>query len=1176
MNAPLPRGATSLDDKYRVDAGWVYLSGTQALTRLPLQQRLRDEAAGLKTAGYISGYRGSPLGRYDMELWSQAERLKQHNIVFRPGINEDLAATAIWGSQYIGILPGSAVDGVFGIWYGKGPGVDRSGDAFRHAAIAGSGKLGGVLAIAGDDHASRSSTIANFSDPIFIAAGMPVLYPSNTQELLDFGLHGIAMSRHSGCWVGMKVHADVVEGGGSVVVAPDAPTIVLPPLEPPAALGPQGLNIRGFDPPLLGEQRLHQHKLPAALGYARANQLNRIVFDAPTARLGVLAAGKSFQDVMQALAELGIGESRARELQLRVGKIGMVWPLDPQFVTEFSRDLEAIIVVEEKRPILEDQIKSVLFDARPPHLPRVIGKLDGAPAYTGPAAAAVFPNWGELAPPLVAQTLVRVAGELQPPLHIAVPLAPQPLAAAGPASPVRLPGFCSGCPHNRSTRVPDGSRAMVGIGCHGMATIADPTKTPPMFTQMGAEGMHWLGQQPFTQEKHVFVNMGDGTYFHSGFLAIRQALAAQVAVTYKILVNGFVSMTGGQPIDGELSVNQIVSELQAEGMQEIVVLTDDLSKHPAGSLPAGVPVLPRTELAAQMQRLRAYPKPSAIVYDQPCATERRRLRKRGKWADPPKRSYINAAVCEGCGECSKVSGCLSIEPLETPFGRKRVINQSSCNKDFSCVEGFCPSFVTVHGGALRRTKPAAPTPAQDAGAAQADFLSSLPAPTVSKLERDHAILVTGVGGTGVVTIGQVLGMAAHLDGLAVSVLDETGLAQKYGSVMSHVRIAPDAQRLHATRIATGEADAVIGCDLVVTAGDEATRRLRHGHTTVVVATDVVPTSDFSRNPDWSMDAAALLQRIRERSGANVLAINAQHLATALLGDSIAANMMMLGAAWQSGAVPLSLASLERAIELNGVQIEFNKRCLAWGRRCAADMAAVQAAALPARSVSPEPQRPETLADIVERNAAVLRDYQNDAYAQRYRQLVGQASRAEQRLGMGDGFALAVARYHFKLLAHKDEFEVARLYASEAFQQELRERFEGDYKLHFHLGAWPFGGVDAQGQLLKGEVGPWMMPAFKVLARLRGLRGTWLDPFRHGAERQLALRLLQRYESDIGLAIKNLDAECYESAIALAAQPDKIRGYGPVRERHVAALESERERLLQALSAGRNRPLAQAA
>ncbi|WP_426413387.1 indolepyruvate ferredoxin oxidoreductase family protein [Bradyrhizobium ganzhouense] len=1151
MNALVARENVTLDDKFNVQDGWIYLTGTQALTRLPIQQAIRDKAAGLNTGGFISGYRGSPLGRYDMELWAQKELLERHNIYFMPGINEELAATAVWGAQYVGQIPGAKVDGVFSIWYGKGPGTDRSADAFRHLGVAGANSKGGVLAIAGDDHGVKSSTVYNFSDPIFIATGMPVLYPSNTQELLELGLHGIALSRFSGCAVGFKVHNDVVEGGGSVYVDPEAPVIVLPDLAAAPELGPEGRNLRVFDRPLGGEERLVNHRLPAAIAYARANRLNYMVSEVRDARLGILSAGKSFQDVMQSLAGLELNEDGQKEFGIRVGKVGMIWPLDPEFIREFAAGLDVILVVEEKRGILEDQLKAILYDLALPNQPRVIGKYANAQAFAPERGEVVLQGWGELSSASIRHAISTQLGKLRPSLSNVLPKLPATKRGGGadPGAPNRNPGFCSGCPHNRSTKVPEGSRAIAGIGCHGMAAYNDPTKTLPIFAQMGAEGVHWLGQHRFTNEKHIFANIGDGTYFHSGFLAIRQSIAAKANITYKVLVNGFVSMTGGQPIEGDLSVHQIVTELKAEGAKALFVLTDDLEKYESASLPAEVSLLSRDDLDEVMLRCREIEGVTVIVYDQPCATERRRLRKRGKWSDPAKRSFINAAVCEGCGDCSTVSNCMSIEPLETEFGRKRKINQSSCNKDFSCVEGFCPSFVTVYGGSLRKAK--------KNGVVGIDF-PVLPMPKRPQLTRDYSILLTGVGGTGVVTVGQILGLAAHVEGLAVSVLDVTGLAQKYGAVMSHVRFAPTADQLHATRIADSEADAVVGCDLVVTAGEEALARMKPRQSRVVVATDLVPTTDFSRNPDWRMDRTALIGRIQDRCGReSVLAIEGLRLATGLMGDPLANNMFMLGVAWQLGYVPLSLDSIMRAIELNNVQVDFNKTSFLWGRHATVNIAAVEKA-VTKNSAQPIPERIDTSRDaIVARSMTYLTNYQDASYARRYKAFVDCAIAAEKARGLDDRFSTAIARYYFKLLAIKDEFEVARLFSSDVFKKELQETFEGNYTIRFNVGAWPFGGIDGSGHPYKKEIGPWLMRAFGLLKNLKRLRGTVFDPFRNNAERRLALRVLAEYEAEIGELIATVDKKTVDKAIALASLPEKIRGYGHVRERHVTQVEKER-------------------
>ncbi|HEY9240105.1 MAG TPA: indolepyruvate ferredoxin oxidoreductase family protein, partial [Burkholderiaceae bacterium] len=983
MNARTPADRlldVQLDDKYLQREGTVFLSGTQALVRLPLAQRRRDELAGAHTGGFISGYRGSPLGRYDIELWAQAALLKQHHIHFQPGVNEDLAATAVWGSQYVGSVPGARYDGVFAIWYGKGPGVDRSGDAFKHANLAGTSAWGGALAIAGDDHAAKSSTTAHQSDQALIAAGIPVLYPADVQDILDFGLHGIAMSRYSGCWVGMKAVTDVVESSGSVEIGDARPQIVVPP----PAVAPDGLNIRGNDiQPQVQEARLYGHKLYAIQAYVRANPINRIVLESPQARIGIVAAGKSYADLRQALRQLGLDDAAAEQRGVRLLKIGMVWPLDPEIVARFAQGLETILVVEEKRPVLEHQIKTILYDAPLAAKPRIVGKFDGANEWSPQRGGEILSSVGELSPPVIAERVAQLLG-----MDYARPSNPE--SALAPSA-VRKATFCSGCPHSTSTRLPDGSRAIAGIGCHGMVALTglDPFGT---IGHMGAEGIMWVGQAPFTDEKHIFSNMGDGTYFHSGFLAIRQAVSAKVQITYKILVNGFVSMTGGQPIEGELTVPQMVRELQAEGVKRIVVVADDPGRYddPSMRLPDDVPVRHRSELDAVQRELREYPNVSVLMYDQVCATERRRLRKRGKVAQSSKQAFINAAVCEGCGDCGEKSNCLSVEPLETEFGRKRKINQASCNKDLSCVEGFCPSFVTVHAGSLK--KPAA-------GAAESAAFGPLPEPTLPSIEGGYNVLITGIGGTGVVTLGAIVAMAAHLDGNAASALDVTGLAQKYGAVMSHVRVAPTKAEIKSARLAAGEADLLVGCDLIVSASVEAVSTLRTGATRVAVNTEVSPTIAFAKDPNWSANEGELMARIRAAAGAGdtTVGLAATRLATALVGDAIASGMFLLGYVWQRGWLPVSGEAMQRAIELNGVAADSNTRAFLWGRRTAADAAAVEAAAQPSNVVRFKPSTHRKTADLIAHRAGELTDYQNAAYARRYTGLVDRVAAAEARL-----------------------------------------------------------------------------------------------------------------------------------------------------------------------------------
>lgn len=1219
MNAPaLPdRMQMTLTDRYTVEKGWLYMTGMQALVRLPLQQRFRDTAAGLNTGGYISGYRGSPMGRYDIELWAAEDQLKQQNVVFRAGVNEDLAATALWGSQYVGVFPGAKVDGVFGIWYGKGPGVDRSGDPMRHANQAGTGRLGGVVAIAGDDHGAKSSTVANYSDLNFVAAGIPVLYPANAQELLDFGLHAIAMSRFSGCWTGMKVVTDVVEGGGSVYVAPDSPAITLPQL-PSAPDG--GLNSRPVDMPLPQEDRLYHHKHRAVMAYVRANGLNKITVGDQNAKIGLIAAGKAWQDLQQALSILGLNEQSAAQAGLRILKIGMVWPLEPEIIRDFSTGLDAIVTIEEKRPLIEDQIRAILYGT--PNPPAIYGKHDQGGVFDAQLTPRLFPNAGEISPALIAsitnEVLRRHTGtdltaQCTMPLAVVPGFTPQ-LAAPEPAQtvdaaatdgadtgptktiqiqrpgvaagagtivPVRAPTFCSGCPHARSTKVPDGSRALAGIGCHATALLQDPTKTTT-WSHMGGEGVMWVGQHPFTEEKHVFSNIGDGTLFHSGFLAVRQSVAAKVPMTYKVLYNGFVSMTGGQPVDGEMSVPGILKQFAAEGVKKMAVVTDEPLKYEGVELPPGVPVHHRSELEAVQLDFREYPEVSVIVYDQPCATERRRMRKRGKWEDPNQFTFINSSVCEGCGDCGQVSNCLSVEPLETELGRKRRINQSSCNKDFTCTEGFCPSFVTVEGAQLRgKSKPGSTDTRTPKTAVIADAVAELPDPQFQLPDRSWSILITGIGGTGVVTIGQTLAVAAHLQGYYSSNLDVTGLSQKYGSVHSHVKLAADPKLLHATRIAAGEADALVGCDLIVSASDESIERLAPGKTGGAVCTDMVPTSAFSRDPNWSANGPALVEKVSAALGETVTQYDALRLARELLGDSIGANMMLLGTVWQMGRIPLSLEAIHRAIELNGVAIPMNKAAFHWGRQAAVNLSAVEQAAAKASAVpgadanaentsnvlSLSRPRLNNFSDIVAHRAALLTDYQSKRYAKRYRKRMNAIQEASKSFGnAGETLAQTAARNLAKLMAHKDEFEVARLYASPAFQQELRTAFDGDYKLRFHVAGGPFGKRDKKtGQLQKTEVGPWLMNAFKLLARARFLRGTPLDFFRNNAERQLSRKLLSQYQSDLTWVTQNLSGTNIEAATAFLSWPESVRGYGHIREAQAETALTQRDSQHQAMT-----------
>ena len=1140
MNAPLDRSQLepqpsheiSLDDKWTLERGRAFMTGTQALIRLPMMQRERDLAAGLNTAGYITGYRGSPVTSVDMTAVKARKHLDAHHVKFHPGMNEDLAATAVWGTQQTNLFKDAKYDGVFSMWYGKGPGVDRCGDVFKHANNAGSARHGGVLVLAGDDHAAKSSSTAHQSDHILNACGIPVLYPASVQEYIDYGLHAWAMSRYTGLWVSMKCVTDIIESGAVVDFDPDRVQIVTPT---DFVMPESGLNIRWPDTILDQEVRMNSFKWYAALAYARANKLNKIIWDSPKP------------------------------------KIGMTWPLESEGVHEFAKGLDEILVVEEKRQILEYALKEELYNLPDGERPRVVGKFDDTGEWANKNGAGhgdwLLPATYELNPALIARAIASrishyCAGhpvEQRVKERIAFleakELVLKNVSAKPNADTDRTPYFCSGCPHNSSTKVPEGSRALAGIGCHYMVLWMD--RETSTFTHMGAEGVTWVGQAPFTNEKHVFTNLGDGTYFHSGILAIRAAVAAKVNITYKILFNDAVAMTGGQEFDGPLDPGIISRQIAAEGVGPIIVVTDEPEKYPSDYKWAeGVTVRHRSELMDVQRELRDCPGVSAMIYDQTCASEKRRRRKRNEYPDPAKRAVINEAVCEGCGDCSVQSNCLSVEPLETELGRKRQINQSSCNKDFSCVTGFCPSFVTVEGGALKKPKKAATGEAAP---------PVLPAPVLPGTAQPYGILITGIGGTGVVTVGQILAMAAHVEGKGAIVLDMSGLAQKGGPVMSHVRLADNQADLHSTRVGTGSADLVIGCDLIVTASRDALSRMGEGRTFAAINSTGSSTAAFVKNPDWQFPGASSQAEIVKACGAGrVEFVDAGKIATALMGDSIATNMFMLGYAWQKGRVPLAEASIVKAIELNGVAVGFNKAAFTWGRTAAHDLPSLVKMTTPAKVI--EFKRTQTLDDLVKRRVELLSAYQDVAYAEQYKAFVDQVRAEEAKLGKGTRLAEAVARYFYKLMAYKDEYEVARLYTDGAFKEKIAGMFEGDITLKFHLAPPLFARHDKEGHLVKQEFGPWMMTAFGLMAKLKGLRGGPLDVFGYTAERRMERALIGEYRQTVGALLSKLNADNLAQAVAIASIPEDIRGYGHVKERHLRAAKAKEATLIAAFDA----------
>ena len=1131
----------TLSDKYALDHGRVFLTGVQALARLPMLQHQRDQAAGLNTAGYVSGYRGSPLGGLDQAMQAAEPYLKPHHITFQPGVNEDIAATAVWGTQQLHFFPQPKYDGVFAMWYGKGPGVDRCGDVFKHGNHAGSARHGGVLLIAGDDHSARSSAVAHQSEHMFSACGIPVLAPAGLQEYLDFGLHGWAMSRYSGCWVAMKVTSDTVESSATVAVDPDRVRIVLPE---DFALPQDGVSIRWPDPPLAQERRMQEFKVYAAIAYARANGLNRMIIDSPRPRLGIIACGKAYLDVRQALDDLGIDEAHAAEIGLRLFKVGMPWPLEADSVRRFAEGLEEILVVEEKRQIIEYQLKEMLYnwtdekgrDVRP----RIVGKFDESGEWPVPHSQWLLPPTAELTPAIVARAIAARIGRFHTSEKIRGRLAFLEAKEKAMARPrlalLRTPYFCPGCPHNQSTKVPEGSCALGGVGCHLMAVWMG--RNTVTISQMGGEGATWLGTAPHSGTRHIFANMGDGTYYHSGIVAIRAAIAAGVNITYKLLYNDAVAMTGGQPVDGPLTVPQVTRQLAAEGVARIVVMSDEPEKYQGvHDFAPGIDIRHREDLEATQRELREIPGVTILIYDQTCAAEKRRRRKRGTYPDPDLRVFINELVCEGCGDCSVKSNCLAVIPVETEYGRKRAIDQFSCNKDYSCLDGFCPSLITVRGGKVRRGRTAATT---------AEAFSGLPEPTLPALARPYGILVAGVGGTGVVTIGALVGMAAHLEGKGATVLDMTGLAQKGGAVMSHIRIAQRQDDLHSARITTGEANLVLGCDIIVAVSDDALSKTAAGVTRAIVNSGRAITGDFLRNPDHAFPVSAMEQSVIDSVGPDQAEfLDAGRLATLLLGHSIATNIFMLGYAWQKGLVPLSAEALLRAIELNGAAVEENRRAFNWGRRAAHDPAGVEAIAQGGEAKLPTHRFSTSLDETIARRVAFLTAYQNAAYAERYASLVRRV-----RDSKAAPLAEAVARNYFKLLAYKDEYEVARLFADAEFGQSLDAAFEGDYRLEFHVTLpWQRPAQDGA-EPKKRRFGPWLMPAMRLLAKFRFLRGSAFDPFARIPERREERRLIADYERLVGDLLARYEQADPEIALALARLPESIRGYGPVKERAI--------------------------
>jgi indolepyruvate ferredoxin oxidoreductase len=1115
-----------------------------------LMQRERDRLAGLNTAGFVSGYRGSPIGGLDQNLWRARKWLEQSQLVFQPGLNEELAATAVWGSQQAEMRRDGKHDGVFGLWYGKGPGVDRSGDVFRHANMAGSSPHGGVLALMGDDHTAESSTVAHQSEFHFVDVMIPILNPAGVQEIIDYGLYGYAMSRFCGSWVAFKCVKENIESTASIDGSLDRVKIVLPD---DFVMPPGGLNIRPRDGVLDQEARLQDYKRDAMMAFVRANNLNRLILSGGRQpKIGVITVGKSYLDVRQALDELGLDEVKANDMGLRLYKIACPWPISQAELIDFARGLDLVIVVEEKRSLIEVQLREELYGTA--NQPVCIGKKDESGHWLFPVKGALDPN--DIAITL-GERLLRYHNNDDLRGRVARLRQAQDVLAVTTDVATRTPHFCSGCPHNSSTKVPDGMRAYAGIGCHYMVQWMD--RETDGFTQMGGEGANWIGEAPFSTRNHVFQNLGDGTYNHSGVLALRWAVDTKTNVTYKILFNDAVAMTGGQKHEGGLTVDMIARQVREEGVERIALVTDEPHKYSKTiRWPSGMTVHHRDALESVQRELAAIPGTTVLIYDQTCASEKRRRRKRGEYPDPDKRIIINDLVCEACGDCSVQSNCVAVQPVETEFGRKRQIDQSNCNKDFSCVNGFCPSFVTVHGAKIRKAVP-------ETAATDGMTFKPLPDPVVPTIERTFNVIVTGVGGTGVVTIGAILGMAAHLEGKGLGMIDMAGLAQKGGAVYSHVRLANSQDDIHAIRVTAEAAHLVLGCDLVVTGTKKVLSAVKQGQTALIVNTAEVMPGDFTRNADFSLPVERLKRTIGKAGGTDAVSfVDATSIATALLGNAIAANMFMLGYAYQIGKVPLSGAALEKAIALNGEAVAMNLAAFTWGRRAAAEPGVIAATMSELKAPMPSRVLSENLDQLVARRVEFLTAYQSARYAGRYRGLVEKVRAREAEIVPGaDSLADAVARSLFKLMAYKDEYEIARLYTDGSFARQVETTFEGeDLRYEFHLAPPLLARKDpTTGLPRKMSFGPWMLKAFGVLRRMKGLRGTPLDIFGYTHERRTERQSIRDFEVLLGEIVERLSAANHATAIGLAAIPQKIRGFGHIKERNFSAAKLEEAELL---------------
>ena len=1135
---------TKLEDKYTLENGIRFLTGTQALVRIPLVQIRKDNKNNLKTACYISGYRGSPLGGYDQQILKNIDYLNANNIQFQPGINEELAATSLWGTQQSNLRGEGKYDGVFGIWYGKGPGVDRAGDALKHVNLAGTSKYGGVLALMGDDHICESSTTSHQSEFAMIDAMIPFFNPSGVQEILDYGLYGIHLSRQSGCWIGIKCVHDNVSSGATVDLNENRHLIKDVNSE---FLTDEGLNIRLNDSPQAKEHRLHYHKIKVVKEFCKINKLNEIKYNFPNSKIGIVTTGKSYLDTKLAFEKIGIDKNLSKQIGIKFLKIAMPWPLENTIIEEFSQGLEKIIVVEEKRSLIETQIKEILFNTNKNI--KIIGKLDEENND-------LFLSSGSLDPGIIAIKLYKHISQIHSSEKIQNNINNLKNLLKNNNNVLnieRTPYFCSGCPHNTSTKIPENTRAITGISCAYL--VQSMERNNEGFTQMGSEGASWVGESVFSNTDHIFQNMGDGTYIHSGILSIRHAVAAKTKMTFKILYNDAVALTGGQALDGLPTVAQMSRQLESEGVKKIAIITDEPNKYKSrDKFSNNSKVYDRKEIIDVQIKLSQINDTTAIIYDQTCAAEKRRRIKKSILPEPNKKIFINEKVCEGCGDCGIQSNCISIVPVETEYGRKRQIDQSNCNKDYSCVDGFCPSFVSFVGDVKLKTNVN--------NSLIERINSTISEPILPEIQQSYGIMIAGIGGTGVVTIGAILATAAQIDGKGSGVLDMTGLAQKGGAVKSFLRIFNDPKEISTIRLSYGDTNLLMGFDLLVANDEEVLKTLDKQKTKSIINSDEIMTGEFTRDKNFFLPFDKMKENLINILGKNNIDFMPSNTITnKILGDSILSNMFIVGNAYQSGLIPIKANAIEHAIQLNGVSIDENIHAFRLGRHSINMKEEIL-------NLIYEKEKVITNFDekFVDRYNFLIK-YQNKKYADKYKELVDYVKKCEEKISVDiKNFSNAVAINYFKLMSYKDEYEIARLYSDNEFINKINETFEGNFKINYHLSPPIFSTKDkVTGYPLKINFGSWIMILFKFISLFKFLRGTYFDLFGYFEERKIERLLINNYKDRILEICSKLTIENYALAVEIASTPDQIRGFGYIKEKNIEIAKRCEDKLMSAFN-----------